>query len=112
MFFIPHVTLAILASWLYQIVGIVSNTPYRHSFNINVFLSALTPNLKKCHFSLDFVFQHIVQDERSDKEETDDSEDEDEDEDEAPVSEKRTKMKNGPLQNGHSAANNNHRKTE
>ncbi|KAF7686284.1 hypothetical protein HF521_015646 [Silurus meridionalis] len=47
---------------------------------------------------------HIVEDERSDKEETDDSEDEDEDE----VQERRPKTKNGPLQNGHSASNNNH----
>ncbi|XP_026999714.1 ceramide synthase 2a [Tachysurus fulvidraco] len=52
---------------------------------------------------------HIVEDERSDREETDDSEDEDE----APECNKRPKTKNGPLQNGHSASNNNHhRKTE
>lgn len=46
--------------------------------------------------------QHIVEDERSDREETDDSEDEVQESDRQP------KMKNGPLQNGHSASNNHH----
>ncbi|KAL6461194.1 hypothetical protein MHYP_G00311600 [Metynnis hypsauchen] len=58
---------------------------------------------------------HIVEDERSDREETDDSEDEDEDEDEdegMQEKDRRAKTKNGPLQNGHSLSNNNHRKTE
>ncbi|XP_060760924.1 ceramide synthase 2a isoform X3 [Neoarius graeffei] len=45
---------------------------------------------------------HIVEDERSDREETDDSEDEVQESDRQP------KMKNGPLQNGHSASNNHH----
>lgn len=68
--------------------------------------------LTTCHSRL-FLMQHIVEDERSDREETDDSEDEDEDEDEAAESERRPKTKNGPLQNGHSTSNNNHhRKTE
>uniref|UniRef100_A0A3Q3J283 Ceramide synthase 2b n=1 Tax=Monopterus albus TaxID=43700 RepID=A0A3Q3J283_MONAL len=43
-----------------------------------------------------------VNDDRSDKDETDDSEEEEEEE----------KMKNGPLQNGHTVHNNNHSKTE
>ncbi|KAI7799047.1 ceramide synthase 2a, partial [Triplophysa rosa] len=52
---------------------------------------------------------NIVEDERSDREETD-SEDEEEEEGEK---EKRAQMKNGPVQNGHSPLNNNHhRKTQ
>lgn len=47
--------------------------------------------------------QNIVEDERSDREETDTEDDEEEQED----------RKNGPVQNGHSPLNNNHhRKTE
>ncbi|TSO05398.1 Ceramide synthase 2 [Bagarius yarrelli] len=61
------------------------------------------------HDAADYLLEHIVEDERSDREETDDSEEDDE----PPESEKRLKIKNGPLQNGHSASNNNHhRKTE
>ncbi|KAI4886856.1 hypothetical protein NFI96_021437, partial [Prochilodus magdalenae] len=52
---------------------------------------------------------HIVEDERSDREETDDSSEEDE---AVQKKERWAKTKNGPLQNGHSLSNNNHRKTE
>ncbi|XP_063041899.1 ceramide synthase 2a [Engraulis encrasicolus] len=47
---------------------------------------------------------NIVEDERSDRDETDDSEEEDEKEEK--------KTKNGPVQNGHSPLNNNHRKMD
>uniref|UniRef100_A0A8D0CXP4 Ceramide synthase 2 n=1 Tax=Sander lucioperca TaxID=283035 RepID=A0A8D0CXP4_SANLU len=47
-----------------------------------------------------------VDDERSDKDETDESEEEGEEED------KKDMKKNGPVQNGHTVHNNNHRKTE
>uniref|UniRef100_A0A4W4EQZ2 Homeobox domain-containing protein n=1 Tax=Electrophorus electricus TaxID=8005 RepID=A0A4W4EQZ2_ELEEL len=53
---------------------------------------------------------HIVEDERSDREETDNSEEEEEAA--GHRKEGQAKMENGPLQNGHSPTNNHHRKTE
>lgn len=54
-----------------------------------------------------FYFQEKVDDERSDKDETDESEEEEEE-----VKDKNHSRKNGPMQNGHTIHNNNHRKTE
>ncbi|KAI1901531.1 hypothetical protein AGOR_G00035380 [Albula goreensis] len=51
----------------------------------------------------------IVEDERSDRDETDDSEEEG---DKKEWEGQETKTKNGPVRNGHTALNNNHRKTE
>ncbi|KAJ7428585.1 ceramide synthase 2 [Pitangus sulphuratus] len=47
-----------------------------------------------------FITGKVVEDERSDREETDNSEEEEE------------AAKNGPLSNGHPVLNNNHRKTD
>ena len=52
-----------------------------------------------------FAWQEIVEDERSDKEET-------ESEDEGADRDLREKSKNGHMQNGHAALNNNHRKRD
>lgn len=49
-----------------------------------------------------------MDDERSDKDETDESEEDEEEEGEG----KKNMKKNGPVQNGHTAHNNNHSKTE
>lgn len=52
-----------------------------------------------------FARQHIVEDERSDKEETDS-------EDEGTDHEQREKSLNGHVQNGHTVLNNNHSKKD
>lgn len=79
-----------------------------HYVNRTITSNASSTFFPPLHVTEFFVMQHIVEDERSDREETDDSEDEDK----AQESERRPKTKNGPLQNGYSASNNNHRKME
>ncbi len=76
----------------------------RHFFNFPHLPHNLNPAAVQivCFF---FTWQDIVEDERSDKEET-------ESEDDGDDREQREKSKNGHVQNGHTPLNNNHSKTD
>uniref|UniRef100_A0A3P9M0T7 Ceramide synthase 2b n=1 Tax=Oryzias latipes TaxID=8090 RepID=A0A3P9M0T7_ORYLA len=104
--------LIIFPFWIIYCTWVYPVTIYKPFFGY-YFFNGLLMTLQCLHIFWAILIIRIairfltIDDERSDKDETDESEEEEEE-----AKDKKHSRKNGPMQNGHTVHNNNHRKTE